>query len=452
MDNTAPANPADAAGFTAALREHLRWQRAELARGDVEREPPRFLVLRPGDKLTVCRPHGDADLRKQCFRATPPSTAGPAGVHWDATMLRDQPAGTSRPVPGLGNVALSLVAAAAVAIASRRVLLLENFTRPGASFGAPVRELLAESSGWAPALASASRLGAADGFASHDDFSAFAVLCSADLRVTPAARVWRVWSNQYFAPLLLLNPHHAAQVEAMAEALEGSASGDGEDGGGGGGGGGGRRSLWTPGLRALWRPSERLRAQLELFRAAKLRERYVGIHVRVSLQEQEKKLDRLGGAVSCLRARLAANNASTVFLATMHSANRRALAQALRPFGHRVVWYGRAVEVQAASRSATDSALADMALMGGAAEVLISAGSTFGYVAQGLSGRRATLYGGTHTSRELVGPRAPDCSAVGTTEAAFHFLPHATRRYTSCREGAVRAKQSALFLSSAVRH
>ena len=55
-------------------------------------------------------------------------------MHWDRYILEGKPRST-RPVPGLGNVALSLVAAAATAIVSRRVLLVENYTAAGASFG-----------------------------------------------------------------------------------------------------------------------------------------------------------------------------------------------------------------------------------------------------------------------------------------------------------------------------
>ena len=44
-------------------------------------------------------------------------------------------------------------------------------------------------------------------------------LCSENLRQTPSARIWRIFSNQYFLPLLLLNPHHAREVELMAEVM-----------------------------------------------------------------------------------------------------------------------------------------------------------------------------------------------------------------------------------------
>ena len=182
--------------FTAAFERHMRWQRGLLERAESRQHLPRFLVLRPGDKLTVCNAKGMADVRAHCYKGSPPRgrTKKVDGVHWDTQMLAGNPH-LSRPIPGLGNVALSLVAAAATAIVSRRVLLLENFTSAGASFGAPLRELLVETSGWAPHLSRATSV--ADGFAAHDDFSAFETLCAADLRTTPTARVWRIFSNQY---------------------------------------------------------------------------------------------------------------------------------------------------------------------------------------------------------------------------------------------------------------
>ena len=112
------------------------------------------------------------------------------------------------------------------------------------------------------------------------------------------------------------------------------------------------------------------------------------------------------------------------------------------------------MEAQSESASGADSALADMLLMGGAVEVLVTPGSTFGYVVHGLSGGRATLYGGTHTSRELVGPKAGDCTAVRTSEPNFHFLHHAIGRYEECRAGAKEARRraSVVFRLSSMKH
>lgn len=373
----------------------------------------------------------------------------------------------TRPLPGLGNVALSLVAAAVSAIVSRRVLLLENFSTPSQSFGAPIAELIAETSGWAPHLAEAAQLGGStDSWAAHDDQSAFADLCHANLRTWPHSRVWRIWSNQYFAPLLLLNPYHALHVEAMAEALAGGGSGAGAGGstGGGsrddgspdGGRGGGERSLWTPAIRALWVPRPALLSELQTFlkRAQLDVAPFVAMHMRMPLKPKS-----IEGVVRCARSRLAAHNASTLFLATLYGANRRLLDTAFRESGQhgatRIVWFGTSLEAQSESRTGSDAAVADMWLMGRAKEVMVNAGSTFGYVAHGLSGGHATRYGGTHTSVSFVGAVGPnDCRAVGTNEASFHLLPNALRASPACKAGEREARRrgSTLFANSLVKH
>ena len=438
------------ATWTARWHRHIEWQRqllVNLAAGNTPPRAPRFLVLRPGDKLTVCDASGMHDLRGQCYRGTPPSRRRPLdGEHWDAFMTSGN-AKLMRPLPGLGNVALSLVSAAITAVVSRRVLLLENFSAPAQSFGSPMRDLILESNGWAPHMADAAQLGGmTDSWAAHDDQSAFADLCRANLRSWPPSRVWRIWSNQYFAPLLLLNPHHALHVEAMAEVL-GARSEESSSGGGAG-----ERSLWTPAIRSMWVPRPELLAELSGFA---IRHRldvapFVAMHVRMPL-----KAKQMENVARCARERLAANNASILFLATLFGANRRMLKQSLSESGHALVWFGRTLEAQAESKVGTDAALADMWLMGRAREVMVNAGSTFGYVAQGLSGGRATRYGGTHTSAQFVGNVGPnDCRDVGTTEASFHLLPQATRASTACRAGEreARRRSSALYASSTVKH
>eukprot|EP00966_Prymnesium_polylepis_P329487 7385173-Prymnesium_polylepis.1 len=118
----------------------------------------------------------------------------------------------------------------------------------------------------------------------------------------------------------------------------------------------------------------------------------------------------------------------------MHEPTRHALAAALP--GVEVLWYGRAIGAQGASRRATVSAVSDLWLMGAGVEVMITPGSTFGYVAHAISGGRAMLYGSTHTSHDPVGRTSShDCREVPTTEAAFHFLKHARSRFETCRAG-----------------
>ena len=217
--------------ISVALARHLAWQQRLLEqtkeRGALS-EAVSFLVLRPGDKLTVCSASGMQDVRGRCWKgSSPPSlrrrtvhaeASSPAEpeAHWDVVMTSGRRRQLTRPVPGLGNIALSLVSAVVTAIVSRRVLQVENWTMAAESFGEPMPALLLDTSGWMPYVAGLQASGASvDSFAAHDDSSGFGPLCADDLRRRPRARLWRIFSNQYFLPLLLLNPHHAAQVEAM---------------------------------------------------------------------------------------------------------------------------------------------------------------------------------------------------------------------------------------------
>ncbi|KAL1503966.1 hypothetical protein AB1Y20_010383 [Prymnesium parvum] len=411
------------------LRLHLRWQREQLRLWRRGAPPPRFLVLRPGDKYTVCSsPPGHDDLRAHCYRHRGAVPAAPP-AHWDESILSSRPRLT-RPIPGLGNIALSLVSAAVAAVVSRRVLLVEKAAGLAAALGPPLDELLLETSGWAEAVAEAQRRGLAlDGFAAHDDISAMEGLCADDLRLRPTARVWRIFSNQYFLPLLLLNPHHARQVERMALAAAGgkraARRADASAAGG-------QVRLWGPALRTLLRPSEAVQRSLSAFLDEQTAgQPMVSMHVRAQLTGDANKL---AAAAACARSRLRANNASLLFLATMHEQTRHALAAALPEV--KVLWFGRAIGAQGSSRRATISAVSDLWLMGAAKEVMVTPGSTFGYVAHAISGGRATLYGGTHTSHDLIGATSDnDCREVPTSEAAFHFLKHARSRFESCRAG-----------------
>ena len=217
--------------ISVALARHLAWQQRLLeqtkARGSLG-EAVSFLVLRPGDKLTVCSASGMQDVRGRCWKGSSPpslrrrtvhaesSSQAEPEAHWDVVMTSGRRRQMTRPVPGLGNIALSLVSAVVTAIVSRRVLQVENWTMAAESFGDPMPALLLDTSGWMPYVAGLQASGASvDSFAAHDDSSGFGPLCADDLRRRPRARLWRIFSNQYFLPLLLLNPHHAAQVEAM---------------------------------------------------------------------------------------------------------------------------------------------------------------------------------------------------------------------------------------------
>ena len=172
--------------------------------------------------------------------------------------------------------------------------------------------------------------------------------------------------------------------------------------------------------------------------------RVVGIHARSPLDNAARREATLG----CARNRLRAQNASVLFLATMARRTRDDFAGGLRRDGVRVEWYGDAVGVQGETRAQLDAAVLDLWLLGTAEELLVSRGSTFSYVAHGLAGRAATVYGLSHNSNAGHG-RLGECARVPTAEPSFHMLGRAIGR-PACRAGVANA--SALPLYAASRH
>ena len=284
------ASPDTVSSIADALRHHLHWQRhllkrltsrtphAELAAHERE---PRFLVLRPGDRSTVCTTDYLASGR--CFgqkaAKTRSANLSPHDPHWDDIVIANR-TDVRRLLPGLGNIAAALASSAVVAILSRRVLLCENWTVAGESFDAPLDGLLLGRSGWEPFLARAQAVSRAETFITSDDTSLSTALCSHDLRShdlrsrlpppEPAmnlgveealrrelpptsARVWRIFSNQYYLPLLLVNPHHRGQLAAWLSAPNRLDDGATLSAG----------QLWAPLVQILLRPRPDLRTAVD---------------------------------------------------------------------------------------------------------------------------------------------------------------------------------------------
>ena len=210
-----------AGGIAEALRHHIHWQQHLLKRlqeSDPQQQlehEPKFLVLRPGDRSTVCTTGYLASGR--CFgqrsaRRSP--DLGPHDPHWDEIVVANR-SDAKRLLPGLGNIAAALASSAAVAMLSRRVLLCENWTIATESFDAPLNALVLGRSGWEPYLARAQLRSRAETFITSDDTSLATTLCSHDMRHgsttaaageggignsntggPTAARVWRIFSNR----------------------------------------------------------------------------------------------------------------------------------------------------------------------------------------------------------------------------------------------------------------
>ena len=265
----------------------------------------------------------------------------------------------------------------------------------------------------------------------HDDYTAFNTLCSSDLRHTPQARVWRIFSNQYFLPLLMLNPYHGRQMDAFAEKLES-----------------GGQSLWTPGLQALWTPNARLAARIALGGQGRL-ERV--IHRNACASTLPISEMAAGDYVRPLHAlaRVSYFNTTKLFVATMYASNGRALKEALATDGISVHWLGRAMKRRASRAKHVQPS--PIVLMGGAHEVLVTPGSTFGYVAQGLA---VAVQSPTAARTHHAARRSSAGSMLERPdEPNFHFLKHALR-LDACKAGLrnARARGSEIYQRSSMQH
>lgn len=383
--------------FVARLDRHLRWQRKQqLLAGDAARQH-RFLILRPGDRYTVCNPLGftrraahnkslPGCLSLQThmppsFMADPRVKRNAYRGHWDAVASQMMPNFTriDAVVGGLGNIMSALVSAAAVAMLSRRILLVENMTDWRRTFGSPLSDLVLEGSAFEASLLAAqddeqdSRL---DSFMAQDDFSVAVDLCSTNLRHKPRQRAWRLMSNQYFLPLMLLNPHHSDELASMAGAPP-DERGDPQP------------AFWGPALSYFFRPLPHVMRQVDHFRATHFMpgERVIGVHFRClaidGLCRYGTKKDPTR-AVECARTRLLASGAKHLFVATMHHSHRLAFERGLSGVAN-VSWYGKAVEQQDQSVAQEEARMVDLMLLSRMDELLLATHSTFSHMARAMA-------------------------------------------------------------------
>ena len=142
------------------IASHVAWQRAVLRHG---RPLADIIVLRPGDRFVVC---GAAVSRKTCVNAG----AGSArkrmkeldsaseiepyrgNCSWDALVLASTSEDAKRAFectstavrtpPGLGNILQAVVSSFVLAIATRRVLLIEGWDTAFATLGPPLTDMM----------------------------------------------------------------------------------------------------------------------------------------------------------------------------------------------------------------------------------------------------------------------------------------------------------------------
>ena len=433
--------------FVERLESHLQWQRNQLKE---DSRNHRFLVYRPGNRWLVCasgpvrryaahnrKLPGCMSARQQYLGSRPAPYTG----HWDdaiANVMSGTFTNYSRvdAITGLGNIMSGLISVAAVAMLSRRILLVENWTSAAHSLEWPMTQLLLHTSGFEDSLERAQSSGSRlDSFMAEDDFSIANHLCSVNLRNNPEARVWRIVSDQYFLPLLFLNPHHKRDL-AAASSLSSSGNGRQHT----------SSPVWGPALEFLLRPRRALVGAAHSFEETNLRPdgaKVLAIHMRCVVSDGRCAGRNLYLAAECARKRAIAQNATRVFVAAMHHSHRAMIAGHLNGTAQ-VFWSGEAVGAQHQTDSHEDKRLTDLLLLARADELLLTTHSSFGYVARGLAaGKRAVFY---NTCEDLPS-RA--------TEPGLMIAKSVLGRSSKCRDLLKQAKETrestiASVLSSAI--
>ena len=352
-----------------------------------------------------------------------------------------------RTPPGLGNIVEAVISAAALAILTRRILVIEGWPTAPASFGPPLapgllvgrtdledgqhahainRSIVGP---WHARLVKAQPFGSPrfDTFASHDGLSAASLICHSSLDREPAARVWRVYSNENFLPIIRANKR--------VEQSGGFIARDGP-------------AVWSTLARALMVPTPDVEARVAAYYAKHIARRpAVGTAGRAAATgsvEQDRpptlgfhfRCVNLNGACTarnmamashCALLRLRALENATLplatdgarrprraqlFLATIHSKARRHIEAHLRLHGHKVIWHGDAQERQEASESQEASRLIDAMLIAKCDGILLSRASTFGYVIRALAGESQGSASGQAAPTYHFDPTGATCAPV----------------------------------------
>ena len=318
-------------------------------------------------------------------------------------------------VDGLGNRMLGLASSYLYAVLTGRVLLVVWPPEPG-GVHAPLSDLF-EDPGFAwsddgMVITAALYRGYA-ALAERDAWDYDPDLGCRDLRQDSLPVVW-MRSNQYYAPLLLHNPHWAAWLAQTGLS----------------------RAFFAHVVHRLFRPRAHLRARVDAWFAEHGIEpaTAVAVHLRAFFPNQLLGLTPLfvrgaGIAASVLPPRPTATptssngnaTAASFVIASDWSDAAHAVAAAL-PAGRAHQISARSVSRQ--TRADAEAAVVELFILGRCARVVGTAGSTFGMVAQGLAlgqqpqqAASTAAWGITVTSHDVVvRPQADPC---------YMFLPAA---------------------------
>ena len=314
-----PPDPMDVS-IDVALRAHLSWQRELLRHARVDAAVAsrvRFLVLRPATARFVCAPAAGSSkpkCRSVSYHKLPwNGLPGPHQGDWDSVLVRSAGLrGGSRVLPGLGNIAVALASSAALAVLTRRVLLVENWTIAAEVFAPPLTGLLVGRSGWEGVLDAAHASGARrELFFASDDVDGAIVFCQdADRDVASVPqRVLRLYADQYFLPLTLLSPRHRAQMLAWHARAGG-------------------RGLYGALIATLLRPLPHLRAridaranELSLRSPSRVHSKTLAMHLRCVTLDGVCKRRVVAALAKCAATRLTAANETDLYVATLHQHN-----------------------------------------------------------------------------------------------------------------------------------
>mmetsp|Transcript_15975 Transcript_15975/g.50884 ORF Transcript_15975/g.50884 Transcript_15975/m.50884 type:complete len:237 (+) Transcript_15975:430-1140(+) len=168
----------------------------------------------------------------------------------------------------------------------------------------------------------------------------------------------------------------------------------------------------------------------------------LGMHVRSTMTHQGHEQ-----SVECVRRVVSTANATAVLLVSMHHRDLDRLSAQLSPVV-KVLRTPPAPPAQGADASHFESAVLDLLYLASTDGLLLSRGSTFGYLAAGLARRPTTIFSRTSFVGMSGTGKVGTCEVVPSTEPVFHVMGTAVRTTPSCLAASRAPASTLLRLSS----